>query len=40
MAQVVGQADRLGQVFVAPQGAGEVASNLGDLQRVGEAVTK
>ena len=37
MAQVVGQADRLHEVFVEAQGAGDGASDLGDLQGVGQA---
>ncbi len=37
MSQVVRQADRLDQVLVAAQGAGDGAADLGDLQGVGQA---
>ncbi len=36
VAQVVGQGNGLGKVLVKPQGPGNGAGNLGDLQGVGE----
>jgi hypothetical protein len=36
VAQVVGQTDRLGQVFIAAQAAGQGAAELGDLDGVGQ----
>ena len=36
MAQVVAQGDGLGQILVQPQGAGDGAGDLRDLQRVGQ----
>ena len=37
VADVVGQGDRFGEVFVQVEGAGDRAGDLGDLQRVREA---
>ena len=37
MAEIMGQTDRLGQVLVETQGAGNGAANLGDLDGMGQA---
>ena len=36
MTQIMGQTDRFNQVFIAGQGAGQRAANLGHLDGVGE----
>ena len=36
VAQIMGKADRFGQIFVQPQGAGNGSGNLADFQRVGQ----
>ena len=36
VAEVVGQRQRLGQIFVKPERASQGAGDLGDLQRMGQ----
>ena len=39
VAQIMGKADRFGQIFVQPQGAGNGPRDLRDLQRMGQSGT-